>query len=230
MRNTILKKITITLIGAVFLSGCGKAQSQKQGNADDTQEAECSETEIKIPITDIDTETIYANENSNQELVDFLINYYQIPEEYLEYTRYYYNDIDLNEDGKEETIVVIVGEYTECYGGDPALILGQNESGYYVLESFDYIRTPVYISDNMTNGWHDIIFPAHGGEEGTGYKICHYASGTGYQGELTECVQEFPEDFSGKKILSNNFIDDMDKGNYLTLKEAEDNPESITGN
>lgn len=230
MRNRILKNFAIMLIGTIFLGGCGKAQSEKQENTGDTEKAECSETEIKIPITDMDTETIYANENSNQELADFLIDYYQIPEEYLEETRYYYNNIDLNEDGKEETIAVVVGEYTECDGGDPALILGWNESGYYVLESFDYIRTPVYISDNMTNGWHDIVFQVHGGEEGTGYKICHYASDTGYQGELTEYVQEFPEDFCGKKILSNNFIDDMDKGNYLTLKEPDDNPESKTGN
>ncbi len=230
MRNRILKNFAVILAGAIFLSGCGKEQSEKQENTNAVEKEECSETEIKIPITDIDTETIYADENSNQELADFLIDYYQISEEYLEETRYYYNDIDLNEDGKEETIAVVVGEYTECAGGDPALILGQNESGYYVLESFDYIRTPVYISNNMTNGWHDIIFSVHGGEEGTGYKICHYASGTGYQGELTEYVQEFPEDFSGKKILSNNFIDDMDKGNYITLKEVEDNPESKTGN
>ena len=28
------------------------------------------------------------------------------------------------------------------------------------------------------------------------------------------------ENFCGKKMISDNFIDDMDKGNYLTLRET----------
>lgn len=44
--------------------------------------------------------------------------------------------VDLNEDGTEEILAVVVGEYTECDGGDPAVILEQSEQGYQVAGEF----------------------------------------------------------------------------------------------
>ena len=173
----------------------------------------------QYPVSEADTETIYAEKEKNQELADFLISYYQIPEELCTETRYYYDETDLDEDGTDEIIAVVVGEYTECDGGDPAVILKRSEQGYQVLESFAYVRTPVYVSSEMTNGWHDLIFPAYGGEEGTGFRIFHYQDGIGYQNETMEFVENMDENFCGKKMIANNFIDDMDKGNYLTLRE-----------
>lgn len=60
---------------------------------------------------------------------------------------------------------MVVGEYTECDGGDPAVILEQNAQGYQVLESFAYVRTPVYVSDAMSDGWHDLIFRRTAGKK-----------------------------------------------------------------
>ena len=134
-------------------------------------------------------------------------------------TRYYYDRVDLNEDGTEEILAVVVGEYTECDGGDPAVILEQNAQGYQVLESFAYVRTPVYVSDAMSDGWHDLIFPAHGGEEGTGFRGFHYQDSVGYQNANMEFMDDMDENFCGRRIIADNFIDDMDKGNYLTLRE-----------
>ena len=193
-------------IAGILLAGGGR-QSGKQ--TEETKSVAATETNFS---------TVYAETDRNEELADFLIQYYQIPDEACYETRYYYNLTDLNEDGKEEIIAVVVGEYTECDGGDPALILKSDEDGYHVLESFDYIRTPVYISDEMTDGWHDLIFPAHGGEEGTGFKKFHYRENIGYQNDEMEFSEDLDENFRGKKILSNNLIDDMDRGNYLTLK------------
>ena len=140
-------------------------------------------------------------------------------ESQTEETRYYYDRVDLNEDGTEEILAVVVGEYTECDGGDPAVILEQNAQGYQVLESFAYIRTPVYVSDAMSDGWHDLIFPAHGGEEGTGFRVFHYQDSVGYQNANMEFMDDMDENFCGRRIIADNFIDDMDKGNYLTLRE-----------
>ena len=61
------------------------------------------------------------------------------------------------------------------------MILEQNAQGYQVLESFAYVRTPVYVSDAMSDGWHDLIFPAHGGEEGTGFRVFHYQDSVGFR-------------------------------------------------
>ena len=55
----------------------------------------------------------YAEETPEPALAEFLISYYQIPDEEQSKTRYYYNHIDLNEDGTDEIFVVVVGEYTK---------------------------------------------------------------------------------------------------------------------
>lgn len=195
MKKKLRKYIILPLLAVLWLCGCGKKE-------------------------ETDTETVYADREKNQELADFLIAYYQIPEEFCAEARYYYDMVDLNEDGTEEILAVVVGEYTECDGGDPAVILEQNEQGYQVLESFAYVRTPVYVSDTMTDGWHDLIFPAYGGEEGTGFRVFHYQDGIGYQNENMEFMEDMDENFCGKKMIADNFIDDMDKGNYLTLRET----------
>ena len=44
-------------------------------------------------------------------------------------------------------------------------------------------------------------------------------------GKVIPCA---PED--GTQIISNNFIDDMDKGNYMTLAPAEDGGSEAQGN
>ena len=41
----------------------------------------------------------------------------------------YCSDCLLYTSGTEEILAVVVGEYTECDGGDPAVILEQNEQG-----------------------------------------------------------------------------------------------------
>ena len=172
----------------------------------------------------------YAEETPDPALAEFLISYYQVPDEEQSKTRYYYNHIDLNEDGTDEIFVVVVGEYTKVSFGDPALILSEQADGtFQVIESFEGIHTPVTVSERMTNGWHDIIYQEYGRGAEDGYRICHYNPNGGYQTDLSEVVDEVePQD--GTQIISNNFIDDMDKGNYMTLAPAEDGGSEAQGN
>ncbi|MBO5070656.1 MAG: hypothetical protein J6C37_09895, partial [Roseburia sp.] len=158
----------------------------------------------------------YAEEEEFPELADFLASYYQIPEEYQTETRYYYNYIDLNDDGTDEIFTVIIKDYERNDESGPALILQENEGTFSVLEDFGEIMTPVTISDDVINGWHDIIFQVDGKGLETSYQICHYVADRGYQTEDNEWVDE-PVHVSGSRILSNNLIDDMDQGRYMTL-------------
>ena len=83
---------------------------QKQFLIRQTEETEEKEQErTQYPVSEADTETIYADREKNQELADFLIAYYQIPEEFCTETRYYYDRVDLNEDGTEEILAVDKG-------------------------------------------------------------------------------------------------------------------------
>ena len=224
--------ILLAMLSGALLAAC--ADTKKQNGTENSQQTE-KEEEItaddtpestQYPVSEADTETVYAEKERDEQLEQLLIDYYQIPEEYQSITRYYYDDIDLNEDGEKEFIAVVVGEYTECSGGDPALILKKDADGYQILESFDYVRTPVYVSKAASDGWYDLIFPAYGGEEGTGFRVFHYKEGVGYQNDAMEFIEDMDPEFCGKKILANNFIDDMDKGNYLTLGGSG----SVTGN
>lgn len=216
--------ITYMLIAGLLLSGCDREMSE----TDTVQEADSTEKELETELEEVFVsaeededvpviEEVFSEQMPYQELADYLIAYYQIPEEFQTETRYYYNYIDINEDGRMEIFAVVIGDYTEAKNGDPALLLALDEAGeFVVLESFPSVRTPISISEQTTNGWHDIIYYTYGGDEDDGYRICRYNPEGGYRTELSEIVEEL-EPFGGTQILSNNLIDDMDQGRYLTL-------------
>lgn len=88
--------------------------------------------------------------------------------DYLEYNKerdgklvYYYNNIDLNGDGKEEAFVYLIGQSVSGSGGSTALIIEQEN--YEVISKFTLVRNPIIISKEKTNGWNDIIMQVSGG-------------------------------------------------------------------
>lgn len=244
-----LYRLLLTVSVAVFAAGCGQKEmdakeegstQQKEMDAQEEESAQQKEMDAKeegsTQQEDTATEkkegffsageskdvpaiiTEYAEKEESRELAAFLASYYEIPEEYQTETRYYYNRIDLNEDGRDEIFTIVVGEYTKGDAGDPALLLAEGNGTFIVLESFEQIRTPVIICDTMTNGWHDIVLDVYGKGVDNGYLICRYNVDGGYQTAINEFTTEL-EPVSGTQILSNNLIDDMDKGNYFTLSK-----------
>lgn len=206
--------------------GCGGVTEENQPEQETSAQETEQELEEMFLSADEDEEVLvimeeYGEEAPYPELAEFLIDYYQIPEEYQSETRYYYNYIDVNEDGVNEIFAIVIGEYTEVSFGDPALILTEDGENFDVIESFEGIHTPVTISDSLTNGWHDIIYYEYGRGAEDGYRICRYNPEGGYQTELSEVVDDL-EPMGGTQILSNNLIDDMDQGRYLTLAPAEE--------
>lgn len=206
----------------VLLVGCGGKQEENGTELEkQVTGTEQKGREFFLPAEEDEELPVVTSEFSETkeypELAAFLISYYQIPEEYASETRYYYNYVDLDDDGVQEIFALVVGEYTQVPFGDPALILSAQEDGTFgVVESFEGVRTPVTIAEHTTNGWHDIIYREYGRGAEDGYRICRYNIEGGYQTELSEVVSE-KEPQAGNEILSNNLIDDMDKGNYLTL-------------
>nr|WP_307775940.1 hypothetical protein [uncultured Cetobacterium sp.] len=76
---------------------------------------------------------------------------------------YYYNYIDLNDDGDEEVFVYLYGPMVSGSGGDSAFILKKTLEGYKVVNTFTVIRNPILISDGRTKGWKDLIVEVYGG-------------------------------------------------------------------
>lgn len=250
MRQHFCKKFgataaTVLAMTVIFTAGCGaepKSKAKEETNrgmqqGEDAQtrpeeqlEAAVENTEEELveeyfsaeELEDVPTViSEYAEKEEFPELAEFLTEYYGVPEEEQTETRYYYNYVDLNEDGRDEIFAIVIGDYTACEAGDSALLLTREDGGTFaVLEDFKNVRTPVTIAENMSNNWHDIIFRSYGKGVETGYLICHYNPEGGYQTELNEFVEEL-ETMSATQILSNNLIDDMDNGRYVTLKNKE---------
>lgn len=196
--------------------------SEKPANSETFEDSIKDQIEQEIQKNTPEITTSYAETVEYPELADFLISYFEIPEEYLADSRYYYNYVDLNEDGTEEILALVVGDYTTGSGGDTVLLLEKEAESFSVSDAFYMVRTPVIVSDNMTNGKHDLIFPVYGGGNDIGYSICHYSKAGTYISEENEFVESLDETIAGHQILSNNLIDDKDKGTYLSLApEAE---------
>ena len=64
-----------------------------------------------------------SEKEPNEMVRTALIDTYQIPEDEWDMTRYYYNYVDLNEDGSDEIFALAVGPYVSGSGGSCALLL-----------------------------------------------------------------------------------------------------------
>ena len=220
------RKIGAGILAAAVLFLAAGCSGREKSNTKETPVSTDTETVLEEIILQAEKEAVrnvmaeeYAEKTELPELAAFLTAYYQIPEEYLSETRYYYNYGDLNGDGAEEMIVLTIGESTSTSGGECVLVLSGGTE-FAVIGDFRNARTPVIVSDEKTDGWHDLIYPVYGGGQDTGYIKCTYREETGYQSSEGDFLEEL-EGVSGSKVLANNLIDDMDKGNYMTLAPAD---------
>lgn len=208
----------VLVLAALGLAGCQKENKKTEVEEVETEtesplesflQAEEEKYEYVMP-------EVYSEDATFDALADFLAAYYQIPEEELEETRYYYNYVDLNEDGTKEIIALTVGETTSTSMGECVLVLSQEGTDFTVISDLRNVRTPVVISDELTDGWHDLIYYVYGGGQEAGYLKCHYMGADGYQSTEEDFLPDLIG-ITGKKVLADNLIDDMDKGDYLTL-------------
>lgn len=209
---------------AWLLGGCGDTPVEKEEVQEMPGDAQTCATEQKEVYLSAEEDMyvptvveMFAEEEPYPELADFLVRHYQVPEEAQSETRYYYNYIDLDDDGTMEIFAMVLDASAEVSSGNPAVVLSVDETGAFAVEEdFASIRTPVTISEQKTNGRHDIIYYAYGRDAKDGYRICRYNPEGGYQTDISEIVDTL-EPVGGMQILSNNLIDDMDQGRYLTL-------------
>lgn len=148
-----------------------------------------------------------------------IIHHFELPEEVLGETKYYYNYVDLNGDGKDELFTVVFGPYTSGSGGSMALILTETDAGeLHVNQELTLIQTPIIISDKVTNGYKEIIVMNSGGGAEGNYVIL-----TANKGQYTSVndgtVIESLNDVSGKAIISNDIPKDMEEGKAFYLQQ-----------
>lgn len=159
---------------------------------------------------------LLAETEANKELELFVKNAYGMQDaDFIGGNdRYYYNLIDLNDDGVKEIFVYLVGRSFSGTGGSSALILAQHAGGYHVISKLSLVRNPVIISSNSTNGWHDLVLQVAGG--GAQYGLV----------ELKFDGEKYPSNPSTQEYLANGRVvvgtaiiaDDLTKNKGILLK------------
>lgn len=167
----------------------------------------------------------FSETEPNEQLRQTIVDHYQIPEDAWESTKYYYNYVDLDVDGKEEIIAVVIGSYTSGSGGDSALLLSETDGKLAVEQAFTLVSTPIIIAEDGTSGLTSdkkvLILKRTGG--GAEAEIVGLSSSDGVYTSVSDAeVIENPDMVKGTAILCNNLIHDMESGNYLTLKAQEE--------
>lgn len=159
-------------------------------------------------------EQVLSETGSNRLLRQTIIDYYEIPAEYYEQTRYYYNYVDLDGDGTEEIFVVIVGSYTGGTGGNSALWCQEQEGDMQIRQAFTMVNTPVIVEEDTK----DLLLQRSGG--GAETEIVRLVCKDGVYTNVADAqAVERMEEMKGTAIICNNLIKDMENGSFLTLAE-----------
>lgn len=133
-------------------------------------------------------------------------------------TRYYYNYVDLNDDGVDEIVVQLNGNHNTTKDGDTLLILEQEKDEYEkeddefdVIAQYTAFTNPVIISDNKTNGYKDIIFM---NPDGKTYSKIEFGS-KAYK-KMKDAVQlNNIDNVTGVALLCNDIASDTNNGTGL---------------
>jgi len=145
-----------------------------------------------------------------KELRDLIIEDMEVPEEYYETTHYFYNYIDLNDDGKDEIFVMVTGPYTSGSGGSSALLLSENGGKLHVVQEFTLINEPIVVSDKLDNGYHELIVPYYN-ETKAQFSVLKYKNGAYPNVPDGEIINSL-EGVKGKAIIANDRINEVQAG------------------
>ena len=160
-----------------------------------------------------------AETEPNEALEKAIIEYYEIPNDQLSTTKYYYNYVDLNGDGTDEIIAVIVGPYTSGSGGDSAVWGREFEGKFQIYQAFTLVNTPIIVTKDAVNGLEfgarRLILQRSGVSERETIELV--ANDGVYTNVADAEIFEGLDQVEGTAIICNNMIKDLESKNYLTL-------------
>lgn len=200
------KKADTDVLGKISEAGIvGAADNSEEVKNEKPEKADLPMVELPDSI-----EGLKAEVTPNQELRDLIIEYMEIPEEYYGTTRYYYNYVDLDDDGTNEIFAVVMGPYTSGTGGDSAIWVSENAGELHVLQDFMLINEPIIISDAKTNGLHELIVPYYG-DHTSKYSVITSEDGEYIyvsDGKIIDTL----DGVTGKAIIANDILKEIEAG------------------
>lgn len=208
-----MRKQRILIYAAAFavLAGCSMqdtpVQSQETSQAPSAAETDEGWLPQGIP-------QMKAEEKPNEGLKKAIIDYYEIPEEEWAETRYYYNYVDLDQDGSDEIFAVVSGMYTSGSGGDSALWCEEKDGTMNIRQAFTLVNTPVLVTEEEC----DLVMERQGG--GAGKEIVRLVFEDGVYTNVSDADPvKAPDELRGTAIICNDRAADMENGSYLTLAD-----------
>ena len=191
MKKNIISLFLASLVLSGLATGCGK---NGQDNAKEDSKGQINNTEDNQAIDQTGTDTIQNTEEGTSQLQ--LGSAVEIPESFdgqlaetnahegveraiAEYcgvsetdysgVRYYYNYVDLNGDGKNEILALVLGQQVSGINGNVLLWMDDDDASAMtkdsVKQAFRQVGAPVYISNHMTGGYRDLIIADNQNED-----------------------------------------------------------------
>ena len=103
--------------------------------------------------------------------------------------RYFYNRVDLNDDGKQETIVWLHSATVGGSSGYTAQIYRSGKEGYRLFWEGTPAWSPVIVSGRKTRGWRNLVMLVAGGGVRPGYWIEVRFTGQSYPSSPRDGVE-----------------------------------------
>ena len=111
-----------------------------------------------------------AETDAHGQLEEVIADYCNVAQEDYVNVRYYYNYVDLNEDGKNEILALVIGQDVTGIDGNVLLWIEADSEGNmtaeHVRQSFRQVDVPIYISSHTTGGYRDLIITNNGNPAG----------------------------------------------------------------
>lgn len=238
MKKRMIIHLFVTGMTASMLIGCGQKESvpavsdvQVEETTEDTSEqtaveetetseqAEEASDDYEPPTQDLSWiptgVVLQKSENTKDtEIENTIREYYEVPDEYLAETRYYYNAVDLNQNGVTDYFVVVLGSYVSGNGGASALWLDEDKQ---LLQAFQGINTPIIIEDQTENGCQTIVLQQSSGTDEVEYVRITNDGELYLQPDESEVITDL-SNVTGTAIISNDIIQEFYDGTYLSLQ------------
>ena len=100
----------------------------------------------------------------------------------LEPIRYFTGEVDLNDDGRHETVVYVAGPMVCGTGGCTTLVFAADGASYRLVSRISVSRPPISVAAGTTAGWRDLIVRVSGGGVLPGYDARLRFDGQTYPG------------------------------------------------
>lgn len=216
MKKLIYGIIVGTLIFGIMGCSNGANNEDVNNNAVTSESDENTGGELDKLSSNIENE--YSEREKNTDIEKLIIDTFEITDDVKKDTKYYYNYVDLNNDGSDEIFALVVGPNTTGNGGSSVLIAEKQNDSWNLKQTLNLINQPIIISDNLENGMKEIIVSNSDLEEGNAPYVKLKYTDDGYQSVNEGEAISSLDDIKGVQIISDDLTDDLQSENYLTLE------------